>query len=202
MDKKELRRAIRERKRAMSEEEIVTRSAALGKSFAASELYQNAETIYGYLPYNQEVRTVPMLEQALLDGCLVLQWDEGATTPRVRGIDYWENFLKVSRNKEKISLRVVYFTSSHYWFSDLYYSHEVYSLYTRDTYSENQIGPYKYMTQIVGKDIYSKKPVNCFVFTDDPELGAEEVLSLTHICDIEAERNVTFTIVDFTTYLN
>ena len=68
MDKKELRRAIRERKRAMSEEEIVTRSAALGKSFAASELYQNAETIYGYLPYNQEVRTVPMLEQALLDG--------------------------------------------------------------------------------------------------------------------------------------
>ncbi len=68
MDKKELRRGIRERKRAMTEEEIVTRSAALGKAFAASELYRKAETIYGYLPYNQEVRTVPMLEQALLDG--------------------------------------------------------------------------------------------------------------------------------------
>jgi 5-formyltetrahydrofolate cyclo-ligase len=68
MDKKELRRSIRERKRAMTEEEIVTRSAALGKAFADSEFYRNAETIYGYLPYNQEVRTVPMLEQALRDG--------------------------------------------------------------------------------------------------------------------------------------
>lgn len=68
MDKKELRRGIRERKRAMTEEEIVTRSAALGKAFAVSELYRSAKTIYGYLPYNQEVRTVPMLEQALRDG--------------------------------------------------------------------------------------------------------------------------------------
>ena len=68
MDKKELRRGIRERKRAMTEEEIVTRSAALGKAFAASELYRSAKTIYGYLPYNQEVRPVPLLEQALRDG--------------------------------------------------------------------------------------------------------------------------------------
>lgn len=68
MDKKELRRCIRDRKRAMTEEEIVTRSAALGKAFAASALYQQAKTVYGYLPYNQEVRTVPMLQQALLDG--------------------------------------------------------------------------------------------------------------------------------------
>lgn len=68
MDKKELRRAIRERKRAMTEEEIAARSAALGELFAASELYRKAETIYGYLPYNQEVRTVPILEQALRDG--------------------------------------------------------------------------------------------------------------------------------------
>ena len=68
MDKKELRRSIRERKRAMTEEEIVSRSKALGKQFLASEAYRNAKTIYGYLPYNQEVRTVPMLEQALKDG--------------------------------------------------------------------------------------------------------------------------------------
>lgn len=68
MDKKELRRAIRERKRAMTEDEIATRSAALGRAFAESPLYQQAKTVYGYLPYNQEVRTVPMLEQALLDG--------------------------------------------------------------------------------------------------------------------------------------
>ena len=68
MDKKEVRRTIRERKRAMTEEEIVQRSEKLGKLFVQSEAYKNAKTIYGYLPYNQEVRTVPMLEQALKDG--------------------------------------------------------------------------------------------------------------------------------------
>lgn len=68
MDKTELRREIRARKRAMTEEEIETRSAKLAQLFFASEAYQNAKTIYGYLPYNQEVRTVPMLERALKDG--------------------------------------------------------------------------------------------------------------------------------------
>ena len=68
MDKKELRRAIRDLKRAMTEEEIVSRSQKLGQLFAASEAYQNAKTIYGYLPYNQEVRTVAMLEKARADG--------------------------------------------------------------------------------------------------------------------------------------
>ena len=68
MDKKELRRQIRDRKRAMTETEIVEKSEKLGALFAASPLYQNAKTIYGYLPYNQEVRTIPMLEQALKDG--------------------------------------------------------------------------------------------------------------------------------------
>jgi len=68
MDKAALRRQIREQKRAMTEEEIVRRSAQLGELFAASAAYQKAEMIYGYLPYNQEVRTVPMLERALRDG--------------------------------------------------------------------------------------------------------------------------------------
>lgn len=68
MDKTELRRSIRAQKRAMTSEEIDRRSAALGVLFAQSEAYRNARTIYGYLPYNQEVRTVPMLEQALKDG--------------------------------------------------------------------------------------------------------------------------------------
>lgn len=68
MDKKELRRQIREKKRAMTVEEIEQRSAKLAELFLASDLYSNAQTIYGYLPYNQEVRTVPMLEQALRDG--------------------------------------------------------------------------------------------------------------------------------------
>ncbi len=68
MDKKTLRAKIREQKRAMTEEDICARSEKLGQLFAASTLYKQAKTIYGYLPYNQEVRTVPMLEQALKDG--------------------------------------------------------------------------------------------------------------------------------------
>lgn len=68
MDKTELRRQIREKKRSMTETEIVEKSKRLGDLFAASELYQNARTIYFYLPYNQEVRTVPMLERALQEG--------------------------------------------------------------------------------------------------------------------------------------
>ena len=67
MDKTELRREIRARKRAMTEAEIEERSARLARLFFASRAYQNAKTIYGYLPYNQEVRTVPMLERALKD---------------------------------------------------------------------------------------------------------------------------------------
>ena len=68
MDKTQLRRYIREQKRAMSEEEIVQRSARLAQMFAATPAYQAAKTIYGYLSYNQEVRTMPILEQALRDG--------------------------------------------------------------------------------------------------------------------------------------
>ncbi len=68
MNKPELRRMIRQRKRAMSEEQIAEKSRQLGALFANSELYAQASAIYGYLPYNQEVRTVPILEKALADG--------------------------------------------------------------------------------------------------------------------------------------
>ena len=68
MNKKEMRAIIRAKKRAMTESQIVSASARLGEQFRACELYRNAKTIYGYLPYNQEVRTVPMLEQAIRDG--------------------------------------------------------------------------------------------------------------------------------------
>ena len=68
MDKKELRQQIRQRKRAMTEEEINTASEKLGTLLADSPLYRQAKTLYGYLPYNQEVRTVPMLQRALDEG--------------------------------------------------------------------------------------------------------------------------------------
>ena len=68
MNKTELRKSIRTRKRAMTEAEIREKSQELGRLFLQSEEYRNARSIYGYLPYNQEVRTVAMLEQALRDG--------------------------------------------------------------------------------------------------------------------------------------
>ena len=53
MDKKELSRQIREKKRAMTEEQIVTASDRLGELFLNCPEYKAAKTIYGYLPYNQ-----------------------------------------------------------------------------------------------------------------------------------------------------
>ncbi len=63
-----MRASIRQKKRAMTALEIEEKSRALGLKFAQCDAYKAANTIYGYLPYNQEVRTVPMLEQALADG--------------------------------------------------------------------------------------------------------------------------------------
>lgn len=68
MNKQELRQQIRQKKRAMTESEIQEKSLHLSELFFQSPLYLKATAIYGYLPYNQEVRTVPMLEQALRDG--------------------------------------------------------------------------------------------------------------------------------------
>ena len=76
--KTELRNSIRAKKRAMTEEEIVSRSEALAQQFYASEAYKNAKTIYGYMPYNQEVRTTRAMEQVLKDG-------KGLALPKIYG---------------------------------------------------------------------------------------------------------------------
>ena len=68
MNKTQLRAWIRQQKRAMTAEQIEKASRQLGEKFAACQQYIQAKTIYGYMPYNQEVRTVPMLEQAMKDG--------------------------------------------------------------------------------------------------------------------------------------
>lgn len=68
MDKQALRKMIREKKRAMTEMQIEEASARLAQQLYQSPLYRQATTIYGYLPYNQEVRTIPMLERALAEG--------------------------------------------------------------------------------------------------------------------------------------
>ena len=68
MNKKELRVKIKEAKKAMSETQIDELSIDLCRQFLETEQYSKAKTIYGYLPYNQEVRTWALLEQALKDG--------------------------------------------------------------------------------------------------------------------------------------
>ena len=68
MDKRELRGQIRALKRQMTEEMICKKSETLCRLFTATESYRNAKALYGYMSYNQEVRTLPILEQALKDG--------------------------------------------------------------------------------------------------------------------------------------
>ena len=45
-----------------------TRQKTCHDRFYETAEYKNAKTIYGYLPYNQEVRTTQMLAHALADG--------------------------------------------------------------------------------------------------------------------------------------
>lgn len=68
MDKTALRKEIREKKRAMTPEQIEKASRDLAQQFFATSYYREAKTLYGYLPYNQEVRTESILLQALKDG--------------------------------------------------------------------------------------------------------------------------------------
>lgn len=68
MDKKQLRKEIREKKRAMTPEEIQDKSRILMEKFLQTSFYQKAATLYGYLSYNQEVQTLPILQRALADG--------------------------------------------------------------------------------------------------------------------------------------
>ena len=68
MDKKALRAEIRAKKRALTEAQIVRYSEELAQKLFAHPLYQAAKSIYGYMSYNQEVRTMPILRQAQLDG--------------------------------------------------------------------------------------------------------------------------------------
>lgn len=68
MNKREIRRYIRLRKQAVTVAEILQKSEALAQLFLRTEEYRAARSLYGYLPFNQEVCTVPILRQAILDG--------------------------------------------------------------------------------------------------------------------------------------
>ena len=68
MDKKELRAQIRAKKRAMTTAQVEACSEKLAELFREHSLYKAAKSIYGYMPYNQEVRTIPIMRQAQADG--------------------------------------------------------------------------------------------------------------------------------------
>lgn len=68
MDKKELRARIRAKKRALTPEQIRRYSKRLTGMLLAQPAYRQARSIYGYLPYNQEVLTWELLGRALAEG--------------------------------------------------------------------------------------------------------------------------------------
>ena len=68
MDKKALRRAIGEKKRAMTAEEIDRRSAMLAEKLFDMPAYRDSSALYAYVSFNQEVRTRPIIERAWADG--------------------------------------------------------------------------------------------------------------------------------------
>ena len=68
MDKTELRREIRQKKRNMTQQQIDSASEYLCRKFLQTEQYRDAKTIYAYLPYNQEVKTQMIVLQAWADG--------------------------------------------------------------------------------------------------------------------------------------
>ena len=78
MNKERIREAIRERKRQLSREEILSRSRRLAGRLLASPQYRQARTVYGYYSCNQEVCTGEILLHALADG-------KGVALPRVCG---------------------------------------------------------------------------------------------------------------------
>ena len=68
MDKLQLRAQLRLKKGALTRPQIEKASAHLTRLFLELPQYRTAKSIYGYLPFNQEVNTHPILTQALQDG--------------------------------------------------------------------------------------------------------------------------------------
>lgn len=68
MEKATLRREMRQKRRALTAEEIETASNELAKQLFAHPLYCAAKTVYVYLSANQEVRTDDIIARARKDG--------------------------------------------------------------------------------------------------------------------------------------
>lgn len=68
MNKKQIRAEITAKKQALTSAQIEDCSRRLAQRLFAHPAYAQASTVYGYLSYNQEVRTRPILERAQRDG--------------------------------------------------------------------------------------------------------------------------------------
>lgn len=67
-EKTALRREISEKKRALSPKQIKAASAVLAQKLFDHPLYQQADALYAYLSYNQEVRTDGIIRRAMREG--------------------------------------------------------------------------------------------------------------------------------------
>ena len=67
-EKKAIRAEVSAKKKALSMEEVERMSMELKEQFCQLEEYREAECIYAYMSYNEEVRTMPIIEQAWADG--------------------------------------------------------------------------------------------------------------------------------------
>ncbi len=175
-----------------------TQATAMENDAASEGQETSQKKKYGPLP------EVYSPEQALADECLVLTWEEGAITPIVTGMEYWEAFLEAtSGGVEEMTLRVVYFQNGIHYYSDLYYNQGYFSMYTLNEFQnyESAIGSYRYLKRIEGVELNTGNTVCYYVLTDIEDLSSEDVLSSAQICDIEAERDVAYEPIPFTQYL-
>ena len=66
-NKTEIRKYIKEMKKNLTEEEIRLRSNRIAKKLFAQPFYEQAECIYLYVSYNEEIDTVGIIEHILED---------------------------------------------------------------------------------------------------------------------------------------
>ena len=95
MDKKEIRKLMKARKAALTEEYVADYSARVTERFIAQPFYRDAKALYAYLTFNEELRTDGLIRQAWADGKRV-------AVPRVLGkgvmefyyIDSFDGFIR------------------------------------------------------------------------------------------------------------
>jgi 5-formyltetrahydrofolate cyclo-ligase len=71
MDKKEPRRMIKEKKAALTPEQIRSYSEKVCRILIEQDFYKQAKVIFPYVAYNQEIRTETLIEDAWRQGKIV-----------------------------------------------------------------------------------------------------------------------------------